>query len=118
MRRPWFSTRLDIDLRERRKMKMTASKTSPYPSDFQGYGGHPPDPQWPAGARVAVSLVVNVEAGSELSVADGDARNESIYEIVELVEKVPNYCLASHFDWCALLGLPAWPDRNAGGTRG
>src|SRR5262245_60844821 len=85
-------------------MRMSTGEGSPYPRDFQGYGGHPPDPQWPAGARVAVSLVVNVEAGSELSVADGDERNESIYEIVELVEKVPNYCLASHFDYGPRVG--------------
>lgn len=72
--------------------------------DFRGYGGTPPDPKWPGDARVAVSLVVNVEAGSELSVADGDERNESIYEIVEPVEEVPNYCLASHFDYGPRVG--------------
>jgi len=63
---------------------------SPYPRDFRGYGGNPPDPQWPGNARVAVSLVVNVKAGSELSLADGDERNESVHEIVEPLESVPN----------------------------
>jgi peptidoglycan/xylan/chitin deacetylase (PgdA/CDA1 family) len=71
--------------------------------DFLGYGD-PPDPQWPNGARVAVSIVLNVEAGSELSIADGDERNESIYEIVEPVEGVPNYCLSSHFDYGPRVG--------------
>ena len=78
---------------------MNSEDTSPYARDFFGYGGNPPDPQWPADARVAISLVLNVEAGSELSVADGDERNESVYEIVEPVEEVPNYCLASHFSY-------------------
>jgi allantoinase len=73
--------------------------TSQPPRDFHGYGGDPPDAKWPGNALVAVSLVLNVEAGSELSLADGDERNESIYEIVEPVDGVPNYCLASHFDY-------------------
>jgi peptidoglycan/xylan/chitin deacetylase (PgdA/CDA1 family) len=83
---------------------MTDPTSSPYPRDFIGYGENPPDPQWPGGARVAVSLVQNVEAGSELSLADGDERNESVYEINEPVEGVPNHCLASHFDYGTRVG--------------
>ncbi len=75
-----------------------------YPRDFRGYGGQPPDPKWPGGARIAISFVVNIEAGSELSLADGDESNESIYEIVEKVEGVPNFCLASHFDYGPRVG--------------
>ena len=78
---------------------MNENDISPYPRDFRGYGGDPPDPQWPHNGRVAVSLVINVEAGAELSLADGDERNESVYEIVEPVDRVPNHCLASHFDY-------------------
>ena len=70
-----------------------------YDRDFRGYRGNPPDPEWPGNARVAVSLVVNVEEGAEMSLADGDERNESVYEIIEHIEGVPNYCLASHFDY-------------------
>jgi peptidoglycan/xylan/chitin deacetylase (PgdA/CDA1 family) len=33
--------------------------TSSYPRDIIGYGPHPPDPQWPGGARVAVPFVIN-----------------------------------------------------------
>ena len=40
--------------------------------DFIGYGGSPPDPKWPGGATVALNFVINVEEGSEPSVADGD----------------------------------------------
>ena len=75
------------------------SKTFGYSRDFIGYGRERPDPHWPDDARVAISLVVNVEAGAELSLADGDERNETIYEIMEPLEDVPNLCLASHFDY-------------------
>jgi len=53
--------------------------------DLLGYVGSPPDPGWPGGARVAVSLVVNFEEGAEYSVADGDAENEAVYEIEQRV---------------------------------
>ena len=38
----------------------------PAQRDFLGYGDSPPSADWPGGARVAVSLVVNVEEGAEL----------------------------------------------------
>lgn len=44
--------------------------------DFVGYGGEPPHPRWPGGARLAVNFVVNFEEGSEESLANGDARTE------------------------------------------
>jgi peptidoglycan/xylan/chitin deacetylase (PgdA/CDA1 family) len=45
--------------------------------DLAGYGAAQPRFSWPGGAKVAVSLVVNFEEGSELSVADGDAVDET-----------------------------------------
>ena len=36
-----------------------------YPRDLLGYRGSPPDPGWPGGARLALSLVVNYEEGGE-----------------------------------------------------
>ena len=45
--------------------------------DFVGYGGQPPDPQWPNEARLAVNFVVNYEEGSEYSIGDGDGRTEA-----------------------------------------
>ncbi len=75
-----------------------------YRRDLRGYGGNPPNPEWPGGARVAVSLVLNYEAGAELSLADGDERNESIYEINERVDSVPDACLASHFGYGPRVG--------------
>jgi hypothetical protein len=49
--------------------------------DLLGYAGSPPDPHWPGGARVAVSIVVNFEEGAEFSISDGDPENEAVYEI-------------------------------------
>ena len=40
--------------------------------DFVGYGGNPPRVEWPGGARIAISLCINVEEGSELSPYFGD----------------------------------------------
>ncbi|WP_353476368.1 polysaccharide deacetylase family protein (plasmid) [Salipiger sp. H15] len=65
--------------------------------DFRGYFGAEPAPCWPGGARLAVSFVVNVEEGAEYSIGDGDARNESTYEIREEVEQVPDLCMETHF---------------------
>src|SRR5688500_16449220 len=54
-----------------------------YPRDMVGYGRHPPDPQWPGGARLAVSFVLNYEEGAEMSVLHGDAASEGyLHEIV------------------------------------
>lgn len=35
--------------------------------DFRGYYGNEPAIRWPNGARLAVSIVVNIEEGAELS---------------------------------------------------
>jgi allantoinase len=50
--------------------------TTPYPRDMVGYGGNPPDPKWPNGARLALNFVMNFEEGSEPSFADGDGFSE------------------------------------------
>ena len=44
--------------------------------DLHGYAGNPPAVWWPGKARVALSLVVNYEEGSELAIGDGDATRE------------------------------------------
>lgn len=48
-----------------------------YPRDLLGYGQHPPHPQWPGGARLAVQIVVNFEEGGENNVLHGDAASET-----------------------------------------
>jgi allantoinase len=49
--------------------------------DFVGYGPRPPTVEWPDGARIAVSLVVNYEEGAEYSPLDGDAFHEPTNEV-------------------------------------
>jgi allantoinase len=44
--------------------------------DFVGYGRRPPDPRWPAGARLALVIVLNFEEGAEPSIPDGDGATE------------------------------------------
>lgn len=72
--------------------------------DLLGYGPRPPHPQWPGGARVAVSLVLNFEEGAEYSVAEGDPRNEAVYEVIDRLDGVPDTCLQSHFDYGTRVG--------------
>lgn len=72
--------------------------------DFRGYGDAPPPVRWPNGARVAVSVVVNVEEGAELSLTHGDERNEAVYEVVEEVVGVADLCMESHFEYGTRVG--------------
>ncbi|HEX5145874.1 MAG TPA: polysaccharide deacetylase family protein [Conexibacter sp.] len=55
----------------------------PEPSarDFAGYGGRPPRVRWPDGARVALSVLVNLEAAAEYTFEE-DGRNEGAGEWV------------------------------------
>lgn len=56
---------------------MTKDLPPRYPRDLRGYGTNPPDPAWPGGARIAISLVLNYEEGGENSVLHGDAASEA-----------------------------------------
>ncbi|MEM9452126.1 MAG: polysaccharide deacetylase family protein, partial [Cyanobacteria bacterium P01_E01_bin.6] len=51
--------------------------TRPYPRDLIGYGQHPPHPQWPNQARIAVQFVINYEEGGENCILHGDSASES-----------------------------------------
>ncbi|WP_029066473.1 allantoinase PuuE [Labrenzia sp. DG1229] len=54
-----------------------------YPRDMIGYGRTPPDPEWPAGARLAVQFVLNYEEGGENNILHGDPASEAfLSEIV------------------------------------
>ena len=48
-----------------------------YPRDFRGYGANAPDAQWPGGAKIAVSLVLNYEEGGENNILHGDGQSEA-----------------------------------------
>ena len=57
--------------------------TKDYPRDMVGYGAHPPHPQWPGDARIAVQFVVNYEEGGENNILHGDEASEAfLSEIV------------------------------------
>ena len=47
-----------------------------YPRDMVGYGRDAPHPRWPQGARIAIQIAVNYEAGAESSVLHGDRASE------------------------------------------
>ena len=49
--------------------------------DLVGYGMNLPDVRWPGDARIAISVVVNYEEGSEYSLLDGDSHRETNGEI-------------------------------------
>ena len=49
--------------------------------DLVGYGPNPPVVEWPGGARIAVSMVVNYEEGAEYSTLDGDSHHETNSEV-------------------------------------
>ena len=51
--------------------------------DLVGYGGEPPDPGWPGGARLALSFVLNYEEGGESTPLEGDEASEAfLHEVV------------------------------------
>jgi putative urate catabolism protein len=58
-----------------------------YPRDMVGYGGNPPDPDWPNQARLAVQFVINYEEGGENCVLHGDAASEAF--LSEIVGAMP-----------------------------
>lgn len=74
--------------------------------DFAGYRNNPPAVRWPNDARLAVSIVVNIEEGAELSVGMGDEQNEAIYEAVERVDGTRDLCMESHFEYGPRAGWP------------
>ncbi len=62
---------------------------------------------WPNGARLALSLVVNVEEGSELSVAEGDRGPEPVDELgVTLKKALRNYGNESNYQYGLKAGAP------------
>lgn len=56
--------------------------------------------QWPKGARIAMSVVVNVEEGSEYTVKDGDKGMEPVDELsVHLKKPMRNYGNESNYQY-------------------
>jgi peptidoglycan/xylan/chitin deacetylase (PgdA/CDA1 family) len=62
---------------------------------------------WPNGARIALSVVVNVEEGSEYTVADGDPMTEPVDELaVTLKKPIRNYGNESNYQYGIKEGGP------------
>jgi putative urate catabolism protein len=79
-----------------------------YPRDLVGYGQHPPDPRWPGGARLALSIVVNYEEGGERSVLHGDTESETfLQEVVGIPASVGgrNLTVESMYEYGTRVGL-------------
>ena len=56
------------------------------------------EPIWPNGAPLALSIVVNVEEGAEMSVADGDPRAEAVDEMgMMMMAGTRNFSNESHY---------------------
>jgi hypothetical protein len=74
--------------------------------DYIGYGRYIPQVQWPDGARIALSLVLNWEEGSEYSHPAGDDRNEGLAEIPYAMD--PQYrdlCAESVYEYGSRAGI-------------
>ncbi|MBC7158081.1 MAG: allantoinase PuuE [Rhodobacteraceae bacterium] len=79
-----------------------------YPRDTFGYGPNPPDPRWPGGARVAISLVLNYEEGGENSVLHGDAASEAFLSDIAGAQPWPgqrHWNMESIYDYGARAGF-------------
>lgn len=62
--------------------------------------------RWPNGAGLAISFVLNIEEGAELSLTSGDARNEAVHEVTHEIMGVPDFCMETHFEYGARAGYP------------
>ncbi|MEM9796340.1 MAG: allantoinase PuuE [Pseudomonadota bacterium] len=60
-----------------------------YPRDLLGHGPVPPDPHWPGGARLALSIVLNYEEGGENSVLHGDPASEAFLSEITAAQPWP-----------------------------
>jgi OHCU decarboxylase len=79
-----------------------------YPRDLHGHGPTPPDPAWPGGARVAVSLVLNFEEGGENSILHGDAASEAFLSDIPGAQPWPgmrHWNMESIYDYGARAGF-------------
>ena len=63
--------------------------------DFFGYGKSKPKINWPDNNKLALSIVVNIEEGAELSVSSGDSANEHVYEnnVTKIENNIPDLCM-------------------------
>jgi len=66
-----------------------------------------PDFRWPGAARLAMSFVINVEEGSEMSIARGDKGPEPVDELgVSLKIPIRNHANESNYEYGLRAGAP------------
>jgi len=77
------------------------------PRDLVGYGRNLPPGGWPGGARIAISLVVNYEEGSERSFAMGDPDQETSTEwnSYALPVGVRNLAMETMYEYGSRVGI-------------
>ncbi len=79
-----------------------------YPRNMTGYGAAPPDANWPGGAKIAVSLVLNYEEGGENSILHGDATSEAFLSDIAGAQPWPgqrHWNMESLYDYGARAGF-------------
>lgn len=84
------------------------AKVNRYPRDFRGHGPNPPDPHWPGGAKIAISLVLNYEEGGENSILHGDAASEAFLSDIAGAQPWPgqrHWNMESLYDYGARAGF-------------
>jgi allantoinase len=79
----------------------------PYPRDLVGYGGDAPHPRWPGDAKIALSIVLNLEEGGESCVLHGDRFSESVLTDVgaEPLDNARNMNVESMFEYGSRVGF-------------
>lgn len=75
--------------------------------DLQGYGEQPPQPHWPDNARIALSIVLNIEEGAESHLLDGDRCAENLNSDMRC-QPWPdrrNLNMESHYEYGSRVGV-------------
>lgn len=73
------------------------------------------DFRWPEGKRLAMSFVINIEEGSEMSVARGDKGPEPVDELgVALKIPIRNYANESNYQYGSRPGRSGCSEPSSG----
>ncbi|MGI9186548.1 MAG: polysaccharide deacetylase family protein, partial [Gaiellales bacterium] len=76
------------------------------PRDLIGYGRTPPQANWPGGARVAVSFVLNYEEGAERTPLNGDPVSETfLHEIMGEARPTRDYGTETIYEFGSKVGV-------------
>ena len=79
-----------------------------YPRNLTGYGPTPPNADWPGGAKIAISLVLNYEEGGENCLLHGDANSEGFLSDIPGAQPWPgmrHWNMESIYDYGARAGF-------------